>query len=84
MLTIIKTLLQGENIILPRTRSTAVTMEDGTTVEYALKNVSTNNVKVSKELADAMGLVEGATLSSVLMTNVNSTANVLAAAEVVE
>lgn len=84
MFTIIKTLLQGDTIVLPRTKSSAVHMEDGTTVEYAIKNVSTDYVKLSSEVATALGLVEGASLSTVLIDNqTRNNNNVLAAAEVI-
>lgn len=84
MLALIRTLLLGDKVVIPRTRSTAVTMEDGTTLEFAYKNSSTDYVKITADVANAFGIVEGASLSTVLMNNRNTTANVLAAAEVIE
>ena len=85
MATYVKSLKQGEDTILPRTRSFAVIMDDGTTLEYSINNVSTNQSKLSSEVANALGLVAGSTLSSALIalhSNTN-TSNVIAAAEVI-
>lgn len=83
MATRIDTLNQNGVTILPRTVAKAVTMEDGTSLEYAIDNRSTDTVKVTAEVAEALGVVEGTDLSTVLI-NQAATANVLAAAEIVD
>ena len=84
MPTRIKTLEQNGDIILPRTVASAVTMSDGMNLEAAMSNRNTDSIKLTAEVADAVGSVEGATLSSLLINNAGSTANVLASAEVIE
>lgn len=68
----IKTLKNKLDNIFPRTLGKAVMMEDGTTLEYAIKNVSTDAVKISDEVAEATGRVSGTTLSSMLIDQANT------------
>ena len=83
MATRIDTLNQEGNTILPRTVSKAVTMEDGTNLEYAINNRSTDTVKISAEVAEALGLVEGTDLSTLIINQSRATANTLASAEII-
>lgn len=84
MISKIQSLTNDGNIILPRTVAKAVTMEDGTNLEYAISNRSTEHVKIVGELATALGVIEGTTLSEYLsMISANTTSNTLAVAEVV-
>lgn len=83
MATKIETLEKKGDIILPRTVSKAVTMEDGTSLEYAYKNSSSDYVKIPAEVATALGLVEGASLSEVLVGLNTNLKNTLASAELI-
>lgn len=82
MATKIKTLEQQNDIILPRTVGKAVTMEDGRTLEAAMKDINSNYIKIPADVAAALGLVEGTDISTVLINQANKTNNILAAAEV--
>lgn len=84
MSTLIDTLVNDGNTILPRTVAKAVTMEDGTSLEAFSKDIPTDNIKITTELAEATGRVAGTTLSALLIDHLNNTANVLAVAEVIE
>lgn len=84
MATKIKTLKNRLDTIFPRTVSKAVIMEDGTSLEYSAKNISTDSIKISDSVSEATGKVSGTTLSSFLVDQANSTANTLASAEIVE
>ena len=53
-------------------------------LEYAVKNVSTDNVKLSDKLANELGLVLGSDLSTLLINQYRDTSNTLASAEVIE
>lgn len=67
MATRIKTLRSGEDIVLPRTSSKAIMMDDGTTLEYALNNRDTEDVQVTEELATALDVPLGTKLTKVII-----------------
>lgn len=78
MATRIKTLTEGTSgdIVLPRTVAKAVTLEDGTSLDVALENRDTDDVMITEELANSLGLPQFTRLSKVLesMNNTISTA----------
>ena len=85
MATLVKTLKDRKgNLLVPRTVSIAVTMMDGTTLDFAINNIKAESIKIPKELAESQGLVEGVDLTTFLMSLINNTSNTLATAEVVE
>lgn len=68
MATEIKTLTDKHgNTILPRTSVKAVTLEDGTTLEHALNNLPTDQVKIPEGLVEALGVPLGTPLSDILL-----------------
>lgn len=77
MATYIRPLRSGSDTILPRTVAKAVTLEDGSTLEYALENRDTEDVKVSAELAAILDVPLGTTLTEVLLNMVANGATVL-------
>lgn len=74
------------DVILPRTVSDAVTMDDGTTLTFRIKNLPSGDVKLPEGVASLVGLTEGTDLSTFLtrLVNTSSTANTLAVAEIVD
>lgn len=73
------------DVILPRTKASAVTLDDGSSVEYALANRTTDDVKLQGTTATSVGVAPGTTLSTLLTTVLStSTNNVLASAELVD
>ena len=84
MATKIKTLEdKAGDQILPRTVSSAVTMEDGTGLEYTIKNLPMSSIKIPAEVAEITGDVAGTDLATFIINYNNDTANTLAAAEVI-
>lgn len=76
----IQTLTRDGEPILPRTVSTAVTMDDGTSLEYAIKNIPVNSVKLPDEVLSALGLPVGTTLADFLVMYAQNVSNTVVAA----
>lgn len=79
----IQTLKDKLGQLFPRTVSQAVIMEDETTLEYAIKNIPSDNIQLSSTVLEALDLPEGTTLSDFLILYAQNTGNTLVAAEVV-
>lgn len=70
MATYIKTLKDDDgNIIVPRSKSKAITMEDGTNLEYAVKNRPATDIKLTGSLAESLGVPDGTSLATYLTTD---------------
>lgn len=82
MATYMRTLKDDDgNRIIPRSKSKAITMEDGTTLEYAMKNRPATDVKLTGSTAVALGVPEGTSLAEYLESI--SVDSVIATAELI-
>lgn len=80
-----KSLELGGQRIYPRTIASAVTMEDDTTLEYAIKNIPATSIKITGTLATSLGVVDGTSLADLLLAIfTTNTSHVLASAEVLD